>query len=91
MATHNSYKGRAIDLAALVMMNEHAVALGNANMNARGDILGKGGSVVKTAEEVNEEYYQKLNAAAIETDEDYAVSAAPVVNEELSTEPKKRK
>lgn len=91
MATHNSYKGRSIDLAALIMMNEHAVALGNANMNARGDLLGRGGTVIKTAEQINEEYYQKLNATSVDTDEDYAIETPSAIDNAIDTEPKKRK
>jgi hypothetical protein len=67
-----TYRGKKIDLQSLIMMNEHTVALGNANMNARGDVLGKGGRVVKTAEERHAEYIQK--SQAINTNEGYATS-----------------
>lgn len=67
-----TYRGKKIDLQSLIMMNEQTVALGNANMNARGDILGKGGRIVKTAEERQAEYLQK--SQAINTNEGYATS-----------------
>lgn len=91
MANHYTYKGKAVDMGAMLMMNEHAVALGNANMNARGDILGTGGKVIKTNEQITEEHYQQNQAPVVETDEDFAVdyndtpfqqeSAAPVVED----------
>lgn len=101
---HYTYRGKPIDISTLVMMNEHSVALGNANMNARGDILGKGGTVVKTAEQRSSEYYQQFTQNATPTDEEYAVQAVvpssytvqPVQEQDGefdfdSTTPKKRK
>lgn len=52
-------RGREINLTDLMHKNEDTVALGNARMNARGDILGKGGKVVKTREELATEYHTK--------------------------------
>ncbi len=72
---HNTYKGRSIDMAAMLLMNEHAVALGNANLNARGDKLGRAGKVVRTAEEIAEDTYNQLHATPVVTDE------APAVHE----------
>lgn len=48
-------KGNLVDLNQMFMDNQKAVALGNASMNARGDIL-KHGKVIKTVEEQREEY-----------------------------------
>lgn len=53
-----SYRGKEIDMISLAKRNEKVVALGNAHMNARGDILGKGGKIVKTREEQLAEYYE---------------------------------
>jgi len=47
----NIYKtagGRTVDMNKLRMQNEKAIAVGNMNVNARGDLLGKGGKIVKT-------------------------------------------
>lgn len=74
-----TYKGKDIDLGALMMMNQHSVALGNAHMNARGDKLGSGGTVIKTREQLDEEYWQKQNQIPAVTDETIAV---PEVQEE---------
>ncbi len=74
MSTHYTYKGKPVDMGALLMMNQHAVALGNANLNARGDQLGQGGEIIQTAEQIAEEYYQQQAAQVITTDEAIAVS-----------------
>lgn len=52
MAKHTSYRGQIIDMDMMKYQNQDARALGNANMNARGDKLGAGGTVVKTREEL---------------------------------------
>ena len=77
MAVHYTYKGNPIDMGSLLMMNQHAVALGNANLNARGDALGKAGEVIKTAEQISEEYYQQQSSQVIHTDEVEAIHEVP--------------
>lgn len=49
--------GDWIDMGALVARNSHVVALGNAGMNARGDIVDRQGNVLKSREVVVQEYY----------------------------------
>lgn len=61
-----SAKGRAIDTALMQEKHGAQVALGNANMNARGDIVGRGGVVKKTAKEVEQDYYAN-NPNAVES------------------------
>ena len=60
-------KGKQIDIAALRERHGATVALGNAGMNARGDILGKGGAVVKTKEDITREYYENNPNAVTRT------------------------
>ena len=60
MKKHTSYRGQKIDMELLKFQNEKSVALGNAKMNARGDILGRGGIVVKTREELLAEKEREL-------------------------------
>jgi hypothetical protein len=54
---YTSVRGKEIDMERLSLKNETAPAVGNARMNARGDQLGAGGKVVKTREQVMQEYY----------------------------------
>lgn len=51
-----SRKGKDVNMQALVLANQYSVALGNARMNARGDLLGRNGEIVKTREELGQEY-----------------------------------
>lgn len=58
MSSIRTHRGQMIDMAQLVAQNEETIAVGNMRSNARGDILGKGGKIVKTKEEVVSEYYK---------------------------------
>lgn len=50
-------RGELIDMSLLVAKNENAIALGNASMNARGDIIGPNGEVLKARSMVAQDYY----------------------------------
>lgn len=65
MSKIRSMRGDIIDMNALRSANEKTSAVGNAKMNARGDRLGRDGRVVKTKEQVVEEYYRS-NPRAVE-------------------------
>ena len=52
-------RGQTLDMGRLIAQNEKAVALGNASMNARGDIVGAGGNVVRAREDVAKDYYNR--------------------------------
>lgn len=52
-----SYRGKKVDMVSLAKKNEKAIALGNAHMNGRGDVVGKGGKIEKTREEVLADWY----------------------------------
>ena len=55
---HTTARGKQIDMSALQLANEHVVAIGNMKVNARGDVLGSGGKIVKTRAEVMAEFHQ---------------------------------
>jgi len=55
---YRSMQGKVVDFEALKARNELTVAVGNADMNARGDKLGPGGKILKKREEVVAEYYE---------------------------------
>lgn len=48
---HKSARGRMVNFDELVLQNAKTIAVGNANLNARGDKIGRAGQVVETAEE----------------------------------------
>jgi hypothetical protein len=65
MVNHTSIRGKLIDFARLRQANATKPALGNAQMNARGDIIGRKGIILKTQEQIEEEWArQKANQAA---------------------------
>lgn len=51
-----SYRGKPVDMVSLAKKYEKSIALGNAHMNGRGDIL-EHGKVVKTREEQLADWY----------------------------------
>lgn len=57
--TVKSMRGKEIDMEKLNLKNELLPAVGNAKVNARGDEIGKGGEIVRTREEILQDYYNK--------------------------------
>jgi hypothetical protein len=55
---HRTATGKFLDINALKIQQEHAIAVGNARQNARGDLLGAGGEIVKTRDQIMNEYYK---------------------------------
>jgi hypothetical protein len=55
--TYTSVRGKEIDMEKLSLRNEKTPAVGNMKVNARGDELGEGGKVVRTREQVLQDYY----------------------------------
>jgi len=54
---YRTMQGKTIDMDLLRKKNELTPAVGNARVNARGDVLGAGGKIVKKREDVVKEYY----------------------------------
>ena len=63
--TYRTANGKTVNMDALMAMNEQAIAVGNMDVNARGDKLGPGGRVVQTKDQVMSDYY-KLNTPVAE-------------------------
>ena len=51
-------QGRMVDIEKLRAANESVQAIGNMNVNARGDVLGAGGKIVTPKETVIKKYYE---------------------------------
>lgn len=51
-------QGKEIDMEKMTMRNELTPAVGNMKVNARGDELGAGGKVIRTREQILQDYYQ---------------------------------
>lgn len=62
---YRTAQGKIVDLGALEVQNEHVRAVGNMNVNARGDKLDANGNVISTrAQQVNRNLNRNTNATA---------------------------
>lgn len=80
---YKTMQGRTVDIDKLRAQNEDTPAVGNMNVNARGDILGPGGKIVKAKEVVMKEYYQTPKGVA----QDTPVKKAPVTKSQPIPQP----
>lgn len=55
---YKTAQGKGLDMEKLRLKNENTQAIGNMNVNARGDQLGPGGKVVRPREEVVNAHYR---------------------------------
>ena len=60
---HKSAMGRTVDMAALRAKNEHTRAVGNMNVNARGDLLDGANRVIDTKPRQLQRQYNKQSVA----------------------------
>jgi hypothetical protein len=57
MATHRTAMGKTVDMSAILAKNEKTRAVGNMNVNARGDTIDAHGRIIKpVTAKVNEAY-----------------------------------
>ena len=56
---YRTMQGRMVDIEKLRAANESVQAVGNMNVNARGDVIGPGGAVVASKEKVIQRYYEQ--------------------------------
>ena len=62
---HKSMRGVEIDIAKLISRQEKNITIGNTKTNARGDQLGRGGRIVKSADELAREHYNRNDPKAV--------------------------
>jgi hypothetical protein len=74
-------QGKLVDMDKLMQKHELTQAVGNANMNARGDKLGPGGKIIKTREQMVAEYYES-NPKAVAKNRGAGVGVSTAVEEE---------
>ena len=55
--TYTSMRGKEVDMEKMGLRFEKTPAVGNMRVNARGDELGEGGKIVRTREQVLQDYY----------------------------------
>ena len=56
---YRTMQGRMVDIEKLRAANESVQAVGNMNVNARGDVLGAGGKIVTPKETIIKKYYEQ--------------------------------
>ena len=62
---YRTAQGKLVDLGALEVQNEHVRAVGNMNVNARGDKLDADGNIISTrSQQVNRNLNRTTNATA---------------------------
>ena len=54
--TYRTSSGKTVDFGALLLANETAPAIGNMNVNARGDEIDPAGNITKSREQIMREY-----------------------------------
>ena len=65
MKKHRTIRGVELDLAKLMARQEKNITVGNTKSNARGDQLGEGGKIVKSADELAREHYNRNDPKAV--------------------------
>ncbi len=56
---YRTANGKTVDMDLLRQRNELTPAVGNARVNARGDELGPGGKIIRTREQVLQDFYNQ--------------------------------
>ena len=64
---YRTMQGRMVDIEKLRAANESVQAVGNMNVNARGDVLGAGGQVITPKAEVIKKYYEQPKGMVSDT------------------------
>jgi hypothetical protein len=64
---YRTMQGRLIDIDKLRSSNETVRAVGNMSVNARGDVIGQGGRILKSKDDVMKDYYKAPKGRADDT------------------------
>jgi len=64
---YRTMQGRMVDIEKLRAANESVQAVGNMNVNARGDVIGPGGTIVTSKEKVIQKYYEQPKGMVSDT------------------------
>ena len=76
---YRTMQGRMVDIEKLRTANESVQAVGNMNVNARGDVLGASGQVVVPKETVIKQYYEQPKGMVSDTPTKNKPTQAPKV------------
>jgi len=74
MGVYRTATGKYLDINALKIHQERTIAVGNSRQNARGDIIGPGGVIAKTRDEIMKEVYEQQKGSVLSDNPIYANS-----------------
>ena len=63
---YKSAQGKKVNMDSLRVANESTIAVGNMGVNGRGDLLGPGGQVIKTRDQIMKDYYSLNTPVAVD-------------------------
>jgi hypothetical protein len=86
MAVHRTAQGKMVDMSRLASRNEKTRAVGNMNVNARGDIIDSNNQVIKDNTKRVKKSYQKTVGAKAPTPIEKAPSKSNIVEDLSPTE-----
>ena len=80
---YRTMQGKMVDIEKLRSANEAVRAVGNMNVNARGDVLTRSGDVMQTKAEVMREYYEAPVGAVADTPAPKVTAPTPIPQEKV--------
>ena len=67
MSKHRTAQGKEFNMQAFTSNRGETIAIGNSRRNARGDLLGPGGKIITTSQEIANTVYNKQSSAQSKT------------------------
>ena len=80
---YRTMQGRMVDIEKLRASNEHVRAVGNMNVNARGDVLGPSGRIIESKADVITKYYEQPKGKV----DDRPLKRKPLADRKVVTTP----
>jgi hypothetical protein len=77
---YTTSRGKSIDMNRLKLLNETTIAVGNAGVNARGDLV-KGNKIIKSREEIAQEHYNISGNNVIKNNRNREAAATEIVSD----------
>ena len=81
---YRTAQGKEIDMHKLAMQNETTLAVGNVRMNARGDLLGPGGKIIKKQDDTLSTSASVPNQINVRTDAPVPVETTAPAKKDIS-------
>ena len=66
MSKHLTSKGKVIDMESIIAQQGDAPAIGNMSVNGKGDLIGPGGQIIKTADQRARDHYKNVDGSESE-------------------------